>query len=231
MMNQTSTTDTARGRLPVEVALDSVRPIFHALLAQFTQATEEHGRHRVMFVSPEQGDGTTTLATCTALMLVRHFRRDVALLEANLYHPAMANYLGMVPGPGLLDVVGGSTDQIDAVRPSSVEGLHVLTAGGRHRPDAGALAGEPLQSMIARISREHPYTIIDAPPVLEHPDTCLLLEHVDEVLLVVRAGSTQTRRAKVAVQIIENAGVKVGGVLLNRFKPHLPLGIGEHLVA
>ena len=71
------------------------------------------------------------------------------------------------------------------------------------------------------------YTIIDAPPILEHPETCLLLEHVDEVLLVVQAGSTYARRANAAVQIVKDAGVKVSGVFLNRFKPNMPFGIGS----
>ncbi len=230
-MNPTKIHLTEKSWLPVEEALASVRPIFHALLAQLTQAAEVQGRHRVMFASPEHGDGTTTLATCTALMLVRHFRRDVALVEANLYQPAMASYLGMPPGPGLLDVANGDADPAQAVRRSSLEGLHVLTAGGSRPPAEGELAGEALRALITQTSREHPFTIIDAPPLLEHPEACLLLEHVDEVLLVVRAGSTHTNRAKAAVQIVEDAGVKVGGVFLNRFKPHLPLGLGKHQAA
>jgi len=222
---------TEKAWLPVEEALGSVRPIFHALLAQLTQATEGQRRHRVMFVSPEHGDGTTTLASCTALMLVRHFRRAVALIEANLYQPAMAGYLGMPPRPGLLDVANGVVEPEQAVRRSSVEGLSVLTAGGDRLPAVGELADEVVRGLITKVSQEHRYTIIDAPPLLEHPEACLLLEHVEEVFMIVRAGATQINRAKAAVQIVKDAGVRVGGVFLNRYRPNLPLGIGKHRVA
>lgn len=208
-----------RARLPVEAALESVRPTFHKLLAQLVQATEQADNHRLMFVSPEHGDGATTLATSTALMMVRHFRRDVALVEANLYTPAMARYLDIPEGPGLLDVADGEVKPLEAVRNSRLHGLYVVTAGGNRRPGEGELAGDEMRGLIDEVSRSHRYTIIDAPPLLDHPETCLLLEHVDNVILVVRAGHTTLARARAAVEIIERTGVKITGVFLNRYQP------------
>jgi len=219
--------NASRAKLPVEETLSSIRPVLHALLAHFTQAAEQKGRHRVMFVSPESGDGTTTIATSAALMLVRHLRRQVALIEANIYSPAMAAYLDIPPGPGLLEVASGEALGAEAVRNSKLHGLYVLTAGGGHQPGEGELAGEEMRDLIVDVSEKHNFTIIDAPPLLEHPETCLLLEHVDEVLLVVRAGSTYSNRAKAAVRIVEDAGVQISGVFLNRFKPNLPFGLGH----
>jgi Mrp family chromosome partitioning ATPase len=208
-----------RARLPVEAALESVRPTFHKLLSKLVQATEHAEHHRVMFVSPEHGDGTTTLATSTALMMVRHFRRDVALVEANLFTPAMARYLDIPEGPGLLDVADGNVLPMQAVRNSRLHGLYVVTAGGSRGPEEGELAGDEMRGLIDEVSRTHRYTIIDAPPLLDHPETCLLLEHVDQVILVVRAGHTKLSRAKAAVEIVERAGVKFTGVFLNRYQP------------
>jgi len=220
--------NASKEQLPLERALSSIRPTLHALLAQFNQAAEKKTHHRVMFVSPESGDGTTTLATGAALMLVRHFRQKVALVEANLYSPAMAAFLDIDPGPGLIEVADGSAEASAAVRNSKLHGLYVLTAGGGRTPAQGELAEGAIQNLLAGIAGGHRFTIIDAPPVLEHPETCLLLEHVDEVLLVVRAGSTHGERAKAAVRIIEDAGGKVGGVFLNRYKADMPFGIGRH---
>jgi len=219
--SKTYPSNTNRARLPVEAALESVRPTFHKLLARLVQATEQSEHHRVMFVSPEHGDGTTTLATSTALMMVRHFRRDVALVEANLYTPAMARYLDIAEGPGLLDVADGDVKPMQAVRNSRLHGLYVVTAGGSRPPGEGELAGDEMRGLIDLVARSHRYTIIDAPPLLDHPETCLLLEHVDEVLLVVRAGSTKLAQARAAVEIVERAGVKFSGVFLNRYQPDL----------
>ena len=215
--------------LPVEAAMPQIRPILHAMMAEFIQAAGEKRNHRVMFVSPEHGDGTTTVAVSSALMLVRHFRSSVALVEANLYTPSMAAYLDIPPGPGLLDVAEGTATSEDAVRNSKLHGLYVLTAGGTRPPEEGELAGEHMRELIRQVSETKRYTLIDAPPLLEHPETCLLLEHVDEVVMVVRAGSTHEERAKAAIQIVKDAGVEISGVFLNRFKPDLPFGFGRLL--
>jgi len=214
-------------QLPIEETLSSFRPILQNLLAKFIQASEEKKRHRVMFVSPMHGDGTTTIATSTALMLAKHLRQSVALIEANLYTPAMASYVGIPPGPGLREVADGEVAPECAVRNSKIDGLYVLTAGDGRQPGEGELAAEPLRALIADVSERMRFTIIDAPPLLEHPETCLLLEHVDEVLLVVRAGSTLEDQAKAAVRIVEDAGVQVGGVFMNRYKPDRSFGLGR----
>lgn len=214
-----------KGRLPVEEAMASARSALHALLAQFIQAAGEKGQHRVMFVSPDAGDGTTTMATSTALMLVRHFRRGVALVEANVYSPSMAGYLDITACPGILDVSQGSTSPEEAIRNSKLEGLYVLTAGGSRTPEEGELAAENVRDLISQASELCQFTIIDAPPILEHPEACLLLEHVDEVIMVVRAGETQRKRAEAAIQIIEDAGGAVSGLFINRYRSPLPFGL------
>jgi len=215
--------------LPIETALRPMRGRLHGLLGQMTKAFEGVERRRVMFVSPEHGDGTTTIAACAALMLIRHFRRDVALVEANLFSPALGGYLGIGAGPGLIDVLDGSVEPQAAVRNSKVDGLYVVTAGGQRESEDGELATARLRELIDQVSSEHRYTIVDAPPILEHPETCLLLEDVDEVFLVVRAGATLQERAREAIQVLEDAGISVGGVFLNRYRPHLPLGLDRWL--
>ena len=68
-------------------------------------------------------------------------------------------------------------------------------------------------------------SIFDAPPLLTHPESRVLLEHVDGVVLVVRARSS--RRADVASvkQILDDAGVPVFGSILNRYKSDMPFGM------
>lgn len=210
--------------LPVQSALHALRGRFHGLLGQLTQASRTIEHYRVMFVSPEHGNGTTTLAACTALTLIRQLRRDVALVEANLYTPALACYLGIDSGPGLLDVMDGAAVPEAAVRNSKVEGLYAVTAGGDRIPDEGELADDSLGSLVDRVATEHRYTIVDAPPVLEHPEACLLLERVDDVILVVDAATTPRSRAQEAVKLVADAGGRVSGVFLNRYRSDLPFG-------
>ncbi len=211
--------------LPIDPVMAAIRPTLHSLLAQITQSVGHKQNHRVMFVSPEHGDGTSTLATTTALTLVRQLRREVTLIEANIYSPAIAAYLDLPASPGLLEYADGLVDAENVVRSCRVRGLRVLTAGDCRTPEEGELGSDNLRSLISQAAKQQQFTVIDAPPLLEHPEACLLLDDVDEVLLVVRAGSTHASAAKEAVKILEEAGVSASGVFLNRFQADLPFGM------
>lgn len=222
-MNNTSS--PRQVALPIDPVMAAVRPTLHALMAQITQNVGHKQNHRVMFVSPEHGDGTSTLATTTALTLVRQLRREVTLVEANIYTPAIASYLDLPPAPGLLEFADGIADAESVVRSSRVGGLRVLTAGDCRQPEQGELGSDELRRLISQVAVQQQFTVIDAPPLLEHPEACLLLDDVDEVLLVVRAGSTHEDAAREAVTVLEEAGVSARGVFLNRFTPDLPFGM------
>lgn len=213
--------------LPIEYAFQSVRKVFAPLLATLLERTKGDERNRIVFVSPDPSAGTTTLATSAALVLVRSFRTDVALIEANLYRPAMASYLGISASPGLLDVADGRAEAEQSVRNSLVDGLYVLAAGSGRQPEEGEIATPVVRELLDKTSHDHRYTLIDAPPVLEYPESTALLEQADKVILVTQAGRTRMKRAQHAIELIRAAGVPVSGIFINRYKPHRPFGLGR----
>jgi protein-tyrosine kinase len=62
-------------------------------------------------------------------------------------------------------------------------------------------------------------TLIDLPPILEHPDALMMAQATDGVLLVLEAEETRWPVAREARQRIEAAGMRIVGAVLNR-KPH-----------
>lgn len=218
---------TPRGQpgIPIEEALASIHRSFSPLLAPFVERTKGDTGNRIVFVGPERGAGTTTVATCAALTLVRSFRVDAAVIEANLYAPRMASYLGLPDSPGLLDVADGRSTLEQALRNSQLPGLYVLSAGSHRCREEGRLASPAVRELLRCATARHRYSILDAPPLLEYPESCSLLE-ASEVILVVCAGRTTKQHAKTAVQLIQDAGARLLGVFLNRYRSHRPFGIG-----
>ena len=72
----------------------------------------------------------------------------------------MASYLGIPPGPGMMEVADGEALPTAAVRNSKIDGLYALTAGECRAPIAGDLAAQALQSLIATISESMRFSII-----------------------------------------------------------------------
>jgi Mrp family chromosome partitioning ATPase len=179
-------------------------------------------QRRVLFTSPRHGDGTTTLAACSALGLCRNLRTEVALVEANPFRPALAAYTDAPATPGFAEVLRGEEDGAPALRESFEPGLSVLPGGALRASEPLDWRGQDARRLLEEGLRAFPFALIDAPPLLDRPVGRLLFEFADLVVLVVRAGSTTKTDARAALQILRDSGVPLAGVILNRFRKPLP---------
>ena len=213
--------------IPVDEGLAGATRPLDILWSKFA-GVEGHDEEcaRILFTSADHGVGTTTLACCTALGLARNLGDEVALIETNLYAPSMANYLDMPATPGLSDCLDGKAEPDEVVRSSSVEGLHVLSAGTARPPRQGELVSKDARALFRHAVGDRRYVIIDAPPVLAHPEACIQLEFADWIVMVVQARETRRGRARRAMRMIHESGTPVLGVIVNRFQSDMPFGIG-----
>ncbi len=174
---------------------------------------------RLMVVSAEPRAGTSVMAAATAMGLVRHLRVPVCLVEANVARPAISRYLGLAAA-GLSDVLDGRAELDDCVQESrDCPNLHVLPAGTARAPVAGEFTTEKMWSILQSVGERCRYLVIDAPPVLDHIESRLLLQQVDGALLVVRARKTSVEDAKRAHRILLEAGTPVVGSIFNAYRP------------
>jgi receptor protein-tyrosine kinase len=204
--------------LPIDAAYGPVRENVGQVLAALSRGGREGALRRLAFVGSEHGVGTTTLATCVALALVRDIGEQVTLLEGNWSSPAMASYLGLSPTPGLTTVLAGEATLEEAVRETAVTGLRVLTAG-QQRSSTWVIEREKVRKAIREGLAQRDFAIADIPPPLFCPEALSMLEHVDATVLVLRAGSTSRAQAAAATRMLEGAGRPILGTILNRFRP------------
>lgn len=184
------------------------------------------GRHdpmRIAFVSAEPRAGTSVIAATSAIALQRNLRVPVALVEANVAHPATAGYLGL-RNAGLSDILDGRAELADCLQePEDHPGLKVLPAGSPRAPVPGELATERFRTILATVGEGCRYLVVDAPPVLDRLESRLLVQHADGVILVLRAGATRQADAERAHRMLVESGTPVLGSLLNAYRSEHPL--------
>ena len=178
---------------------------------------------RVLLVTGSiEGEGSTTVASCLARILAQDSSKRVLLVDGNARRPGVGLFFGLPPAPGLAQAVLGGARPEDSLRSVERDNLHVLAT----LPDesAGAhLFPQPLvRALLSRLAATYDYVILDAPPVLEAPETVVLGGIVDTTLLVVRASSTKGGVVQRAVDVLAKAGVPVLGVVLNRRRFDIP---------
>jgi capsular exopolysaccharide synthesis family protein len=103
----------------------------------------------------------------------------------------------------------------EAVRPTRIPGLYVITAGPVPTNPAELLFSPRFGQAMAALGERFAHIVIDTPPMLGVSDSLVLAPRVDGVILVLRHGHAGRDAAQRAVQMLGSVRARVLGVVLN----------------
>ncbi|MGY2083199.1 polysaccharide biosynthesis tyrosine autokinase [Blastococcus sp. SYSU DS0539] len=170
----------------------------------------------IMVSSAVAAEGKSTLAANLAITLAEGGHR-VTLVEADLRHPRVTKYLGLVDGAGLTSILSGAAELDDVLQPYG-EGrgsLSVLAAGSIPPNPSELLASVQLRTLVDRLRAANDFVIVDTPPLLPVSDGSAVAVVMDGVLLSVRQGKTRRDELEEARAILDRVGARTLGVVLN----------------
>jgi capsular exopolysaccharide synthesis family protein len=188
---------------------------FRTLRASLSLRGEIDRLRVLMLTSAGPGEGKSLVASNLAISLAQDGRRTL-LIGADLRRPIQAQVFGLDRHrPGLAELLENQIPWSEAVEPSLVPHLDVLTSG-RIPSRPSELLGQRLFSDFLRQAREiYAHIIVDAPPILGVSDSLVLLPNMDGVLFVVRYGVTHSLGGRHAMLKIQASGTPVMGGIMN----------------
>lgn len=169
----------------------------------------------ILVTSPRPGEGKTTTAVNLAITWAQAGKSTI-LVDGDLRKPAMKELFGLDDRPGLSHVLSGTATLEEALAPTWVEGLRVLSTGALPPDPSLVLRSPEMREVIRRLEEESDMVIFDSPPLLSVTDATLLALLVDGVLLVVAASQTRREELSQAVAVIDTVGVPIVGAVLNK---------------
>jgi capsular exopolysaccharide synthesis family protein len=173
------------------------------------------GKNKVIQVtSPDTGDGKSTLASNLAISLAQAEKR-VILIDADFRRPRQHKLFGVSAERGLASVINGEAELCEVIQETAVEGLFVLPCGPIPPNPAELLTLTRFQELLALIRDQYDFVVIDTPPLLAVTDPCVVVPHVDAVILTVRISKNARPHATRARDILTTLGAKVLGVVVN----------------
>lgn len=196
----------------------------------------------VLFVSPDPGDGKSTIVADLALVQ-RDAGERVVIVEANFRRPIQSRLLGVDADGGLANVLTGKLELDDATRRVSpllsaaplptVDGGEVATAvqgtvgslfvlgGDRSVSNPPALLGQQATvDLLSSLSDRFDSVLVDAPSPLEVSDAMPLLDIVDQIVVVARAGHSREASVERLRQLLARPScATVVGVIANAVAP------------
>jgi succinoglycan biosynthesis transport protein ExoP len=173
---------------------------------------EEGGRSFVV-TSSIPSEGKTTTAANLAIALADS-GAHVALVDADMRRPKLADYMGIEGAVGLSDVLISRAALEDVLQPWGRGNLVVLAAGAVPPNPSELLGSKAMMTLINQLEAEFDVVLLDLPPLLPVTDAALVSKLTRGVLLVVAAGRTHKGEFAGAVATLENVDARVAGVIL-----------------
>ena len=216
------------GRLPPEAQRfdEHVRLVFYPmsflaesfrrLRTSILHALMEKDGCAILVCSPNPEEGKSTVACNLAISLTETQRR-VLLLDADLRRPAIHSYFGLVPRPGLTDLLSGKSTLEGVVYKDVVENLDIICHGSMPENPSRVLSSQDMSDFIAQMKSGYSWVIIDTAPILILNDAAAIASKVEGIVLVASSGSTRLAALERSVEFLTEAGGSVLGVALNRF--------------
>jgi capsular exopolysaccharide synthesis family protein len=195
----------------------SVTEAYGSLQTNLLYSPGDHPLQTFVFTSALPGDGKTTNAVNLAFTLAQRGVR-VILVDADLRRGLVHQLFEVARTPGVTDVLAGRVSLAEATHVVDVEdggSLHFLTTGRVPFNPIATLESEAMTSLIARLRETFEVVIIDAPPINILTDAAVLGANADGVVIVARAGVTQSGALEYSMQQLSLVRARVLGVVLN----------------
>lgn len=189
---------------------------YRALRTSILLSTAARPPQALLVTSPQPNEGKSCTSLNLALTLAQRNGR-VLIVDGDLRKPCVAHHLGLNQELGLSGVLTGAHDLDRALCP--VDGVPQLWAlpGGPMPPNPAELLSSPqMADLLQQLRERFDHIVIDSPPLLMVTDATVLSTLVDGVILVVESGVTVRGALLRAHALVENAGGRLLGVVMNK---------------
>jgi capsular exopolysaccharide synthesis family protein len=196
----------------------SLAESYHILRTAILLSTAPRPPQALLVTSAQPGEGKT----CTALNLALGLAQrgvPVVIVDADMRRPGVARALNIkTNGAGLSTVLSGEYNLDDALSQfEPAPNLWVLPAGPEAPNPADLLSSPSMKNLLQELRGRFEHVVLDSAPLLLVTDATILSGMVDGVVLVVESGVMARRGLLRAHKILQSAGGKVLGGVLNKW--------------
>ena len=148
--------------------------------------------------------------------------KKVLLIDGDLRRCRLHKVFRVSPEKGLSNIWDRDPQKADYasnIQPvADVPNLFVMTAGQRPPNPTDLLNTPRLHDFLEWAQKNYDQVIVDCPAILPVADTMLWGKYIPRTIFVIKHGKTNVRSAKMALDKLQKAGVKVLGVVLGHYK-------------
>ncbi|RDV36863.1 hypothetical protein DV096_17425 [Bradymonadaceae bacterium TMQ3] len=168
----------------------------------------------LLMTSPGPGEGKTLTSVNMAIALAQSGQRTL-VIDSDMRRPRVHKALGMDNTVGLSEAITGERTYKEAVRPTGIENLEVMTCGPVPPNPSELLQTERFRKLVRDLREDYDRVIFDSPPLAAVADALVLSHSADVVLLILKFGQTRQELLRRSIEQLESIGAPFGGTVLN----------------
>lgn len=169
----------------------------------------------ILVTSPAAADGKTTLVSNLGIALAQAGQKTL-ILDADFRKPMQHKIFEVNHEEiGLSSVLAGTSTLEEAIQPSKIKSLELLTCGPDVPNPSEILNSKSFAKLLEDLSNRYDRVIIDSPPVMPVTDSQILAAVSDITLLVLRAEKSKRKTSQQARDGLMSVGARILGVVVN----------------
>ena len=165
-------------------------------------------------LSAGAGEGKSFTIVNLAYTYAQHGAR-VLVVDSDLRRPGVHQCLGLPNNIGLADYLASTKTADEIVQATSIPNVWAITSGTGTDAALPMLTSRRMEQLIQDVGQRYDVVLYDTPPVLGVSDAAVVAREVGTALLVIQHRRYPRAMSVRARQVIENAGGKLLGVVVN----------------
>ena len=186
---------------------------------------EKIHNHAMVFSGFRQGDGASTMSLNFANAFAENSSNSVVLVDGNLRNPVLHYQFKIKKKKGLFDALQGNASIQDISTEIIPKKLFFIPAGQQTKNPITLFESSKYVNLIKQLREVYDLVIFDSAPLLGNPETILLANKMDGLIMVLNADVTRWEVAKSVKSDLEDSNVRILGAILNRKQFIIPQAV------
>jgi capsular exopolysaccharide synthesis family protein len=193
--------------------------MFRVLRASVSLLGDEKKRRITLFSSALPGEGKT-MVSCNFALAAAQQGKKTLLIDLDLRKPSVHKAFGLkrdAGSQGITEILAGQASDQAIFTDTGEPNLHIILSGKKAPNPGELLNAEVLNKFLEAAAARYDLIVLDSAPLLAVPDTRLLLPHVDNFCLVVRAEYVPKGAVRRVIALLRHDNQLPSGVVVNGF--------------
>lgn len=193
-----------------DLAIESLRSLRTTLHFAFLESKN----NIIMLTGSKPTIGKSFIALNLAVVLADTGKK-ILLIDADLRKGIIHKKLGLRRDKGLSELVSRSMPLTEVIHNIPHANIDFISTGTIPPNPSEILLHNRFSSLLNTVKSQYDYVVIDTPPILAVTDAAIIGRLVGATLMIVRAGMHPIRELEQANKRLNQAGVRVNGIVFN----------------